>query len=1084
MKIITRTLLLLLFIPQLSFSQHSVAREWNEQLLHAIRNDFARPTVHARNLFHTSVALYDAWAIYEEEPETYFLGKTVGGFECPLLNEVPMPDDIQAAREEAMSYAVYRLLSYRFSSSPGAAESLNSFRELMIELSYDPDDLSTDYENGSAAALGNYLAEQLIFFGQQDGSNELNDYENQYYEPINEPLVVGLPGNPDITAYNNWQPLTLDFFVDQSGNVFSNNTPSFLSPEWGVVTPFALTDADLTMYERDDNPYPVYHDPGPPPLLQLDGSGLSDEYQWNFGLVSAWSAHMSPEDDVLWDISPASIGNIAVEDYPTDIIDYPTFYNLVDGGDIGEGHDLNPKTGEPYEPQIVARGDYTRILAEFWADGPDSETPPGHWFTILNYVIDHPEFNPQFQGQGEILDPLEYDVKAYFTLAGAMHDAAVTVWGMKGWYDYIRPVSAIRAMADLGQSTDPALPSYHPAGIPLLDGLIEIVGDGDPLAGFGGVNVGKTKVMAWRGPDFVTIPEIQEAGVGWILAENWWPYQRPTFVSPNFAGYISGHSTFSRAAAEVLTALTGDPFFPGGMGEFFAERNEFLVFEDGPSEDITLQWATYRDASDQCSLSRIWGGIHPPVDDIPGRLIGLEIGTDAFQKARDLFYRDGDNDGFYSYEDCDDTDDTVYPGAPEICDGKDNNCDNEIDEGVQTTFFADTDNDGFGDPANTMLACEQPMGFVLDNTDCNDLDEHEFPGQEWVIDGDGDGYGDGTTMESCLRPVNGFLSEELTAVTGDCDDENTDISPDGIEICDGIDNNCDGQIDEELTLFTYYLDADGDSFGDPAVSVDTCRMTPPTGYVVNDLDCDDLMLAINPDAEEVCDGIDNNCDGQIDEDLTLFTYYLDADGDGFGDPAFSLDTCQMTPPTNYVINDLDCDDLAIAVNPDAIEICDDIDNNCDGQIDEEITLRTYYRDADEDGFGDAENPLDVCYNLPPDGYVVNDRDCDDTNDAINPDQLDIPDNGIDEDCNGVDLFLEAKLFPNPGHDEVTVHFPYTGDIDIRIFNLQGQLVYRNTQTVFDNRLFIDVSTFIQGVYMIRLEALGGRELWVRRWVKQ
>ena len=123
----------------------------------------------------------------------------------------------------------------------------------------------------------------------------------------------------------------------------------------------------------------------------------------------------------------------------------------------------------------------------------------------------------------------------------------------------------------------------------------------------------------------------------WILAENWWPYQRPSFVTPPFAGYVSGHSTFSRAAAEVLTALTGDPFFPGGVSDFRIEANEFLVFERGPCVDMTLQWATYRDAADQCSLSRIWGGIHPPADDIAGRRIGAEIGRDAFVLATSLF---------------------------------------------------------------------------------------------------------------------------------------------------------------------------------------------------------------------------------------------------------------------------------------------------------------------------------------------------------------------------------------------------------------------------------------------------------------
>ena len=197
-------------------------------------------------------------------------------------------------------------------------------------------------------------------------------------------------------------------------------------------------------------------------------------------------------------------------------------------------------------------------------------------------------------------------------------------------------------MADRGQSSDREGPSYHDDGIPLLAGQIELVGADDTLAGNSGEHVGKIKLLAWRGPTAIDDPEVDVAGVGWILAENWWPYQRPTFVTPPFAGYVSGHSTFSRAAAEVLTALTGDPYFPGGMSDFEIKANEFLVFEDGPSVDMKLQWATYRDASDQCSLSRIWGGIHPPADDIAGRLIGIEIGRDAFKLADRHFAGDVD----------------------------------------------------------------------------------------------------------------------------------------------------------------------------------------------------------------------------------------------------------------------------------------------------------------------------------------------------------------------------------------------------------------------------------------------------------
>ena len=179
--------------------------------------------------------------------------------------------------------------------------------------------------------------------------------------------------------------------------------------------------------------------------------------------------------------------------------------------------------------------------------------------------------------------------------------------------------------------------NYAPNGIPLEEGYIELVEIGDSLAGADNEHIGKIKLKAWRGPEFISNPENEVAGVGWILAENWWPYQRLSFVTPPFAGYVSGHSTFSRAAAEVLTALTGDAFFPGGVGEFVAKKNEFLQFEQGPSIDITLQWATYQDASDQTSLSRIWGGIHPPVDDIVGRLIGEKIGLSAFNKAKRYF---------------------------------------------------------------------------------------------------------------------------------------------------------------------------------------------------------------------------------------------------------------------------------------------------------------------------------------------------------------------------------------------------------------------------------------------------------------
>jgi uncharacterized protein DUF6851 len=630
------TVVLLALSTQPALAAQSVARKWNEAMIQAIRKDLARPTVQARNLFHFSMAVYDAWAVYDSVARPYFLNHRLGSF-LWTFNGVPAPANRQAAREEAISYAAYRLLRYRYLNSPNAAQARARFDSLMVSLGYDTTFTSTNYATGSPGALGNYIAQGIINYGLQDGANEQNGYAYQHYSPVNNPLIVALPGDPSLTDPNRWQPLALTHFVDQNGNPVPGTTPPFLTPEWGAVTPFALTAGDRTVHNRGGYDYQVYDDPGPPPAIDtLSATSPSTQlYKWGFELVSVWSSHLKDVDNVLIDISPASVGNNA--NLPQTPAQLQAFYNLYQGGDTGTGRSVNPRTGQPYTPQYVPRGDYTRVLAEFWADGPTSETPPGHWFTILNYVSDQPSLVKRLGGQGPVLDDLQWDVKAYFALGGAVHDAAIACWGAKGWYDYIRPVSAIRWMADRGQSSDSTLAHYNCAGLPLIPGYVELVQAGDSLAGQSNQNVGKIKLYAWRGTSGITDPATQTAGVGWILAENWVPYQRPTFVTPPFAGYYSGHSTYSRASAEVMTRLTGDEYFPGGMGQFFAPRNQFLVFEDGPSVDVTLQWATYRDASDQCSLSRIWGGIHPPQDDMPGRLKGMVIGQQAYDYALQFF---------------------------------------------------------------------------------------------------------------------------------------------------------------------------------------------------------------------------------------------------------------------------------------------------------------------------------------------------------------------------------------------------------------------------------------------------------------
>lgn len=418
----------------------SIARIWNEQLLDAIRMDLARPTVHARNLFHFSVAAWDAWAVYDQ---------TAVGVYTSEKQFSSRPDD---DRLIAISHASFRLLTHRFSQAPDADDTLAALRQQMLDLGLDPEDLR---ETGpSPVAVGNRVARRLIEIGLADASNEANDYANLDYQPINPPLLPDFTGNPDLIDSNRWQPLALDYFVDQSGNIIIGGYPDFLSPEWGLLDGFALSPDDRTDYQRDGYPYRVFHDPGPPPLHDGPGDAI---YKEGAVQVLQWSGLLDPTDGVSVDIGPGARGNNSL------------------GSNDGSGHPINPATGLPYAPNVVPAGDYYRVLAEFWADGPDSETPPGHWFSIANAVSDHPDLDRRIQGRGRPVSPLEWDVKLYLALGGAMHDSAISAWSVKGWYDSIRPVSAIRHLCDLGQSSDPNQPSYHPGGMPLRAGQIALI---------------------------------------------------------------------------------------------------------------------------------------------------------------------------------------------------------------------------------------------------------------------------------------------------------------------------------------------------------------------------------------------------------------------------------------------------------------------------------------------------------------------------------------------------------------------------------------------------------------------------------
>lgn len=574
--------------PVSSLRCPSAARLWNERLLDAIRLDIPRPTVHARNLFHLSVATWDAWVAYDRST----------GAKPYLFDEKPPVDpDGTSARSIAISYAAYRLLSERFALSAGFVTSQAAFDALMDELGLDRHFDST--EGDSPAAVGNRIAAAVIAQGLADGSNEAGDYaEDIGYQPVNEPLYPALRGTT-MADPNRWQPLSLKFSITQNGIPLPISVQTFICPHWAEVAPFALTAMD----------------PGPPPLLGGEGD---KEYKDSALEVIRYSSRLDPSDDAWMDISPGARGDSPL------------------GTNDGTGHPLNPATGQPYEPQLVRRADWARVLAEFWADGPHSETPPGHWNVIANVVADHPLFERRLGGEGEPLDALEWDAKIHLALNGALHDAAIAAWGNKGRYDSVRPISMIRYMAALGQSSDPDGPSYNPSGLPLEEGLVEVITAESSAPGQRHEHLaefaGRVAVRAWRGnPED---PSAQVGGVGWILGEDWVPYQKDTFVTPAFAAYFSGHSTFSRAAAEVLTDLTGSAFFPGGMSGFRAAAGSYLTFEQGPVTDVTLQWATYRDAADEAGLSRLYGGIHVRADDFTGRIAGEAIGRDATALAR------------------------------------------------------------------------------------------------------------------------------------------------------------------------------------------------------------------------------------------------------------------------------------------------------------------------------------------------------------------------------------------------------------------------------------------------------------------
>ena len=589
-------------------TNYSIARNWNERALEGIRMDTPHPPGQARNLFSFSVCMYEAWAAYDPNAV---------GF---IYRAKHTSTNIAEARREAMSYAMYRMMLERHAFSRTATNQADANPAFMRALGYDPDNVSRD--PSTPAGIGNKIYDAVSAYFLEDGSRQTAgtpfptanppvaypDYpvgHPRRYAFANPPMNPFLHGitdgtNNTVVDINKWQRLIVANSIDQNGFP-QNPLQGYLGAPWLWARAFSLSRID------PDKPW---IDPGPPPFL---GTARDAEFKSNLVAVIRASSELTTEDGVRIDLSPASNGNNTL------------------GANDGHGYTTNPVTGQPYASNIVLRGDFTRALTEFWADGPSSETPPGHWNSIANHVSDDMTVR-RVGGTGPEVDRLEWDVKLYFALNAGLHDAACAAWSVKRYYNAWRPISAIRYCGGLGQSSNPELPSYHTNGLPLVPDLIELVTEETATGRHAGLTPGKIAVLSWPGQP--ADPATETSGVHWLHAEDWMTYQKKTFITPGFPGYISGHSTFSRAAAEVMTAVTGTKWFPHGLGTYTLPS---LINEAGPTQPVTLEWASYFDAADQVGLSRIWGGIHPPADDIAGRFVGAQVGQTAWALAKKFF---------------------------------------------------------------------------------------------------------------------------------------------------------------------------------------------------------------------------------------------------------------------------------------------------------------------------------------------------------------------------------------------------------------------------------------------------------------
>ena len=395
----------------------------------------------------------------------------------------------------------------------------------------------------------------------------------------------------------------------------------------------------------------------------------------------------------------------------------------------------------------------------------------------------------------------------------------------------------------------------------------------------------------------------------------------------------------------------------------------------------------------------------------PGGLVCLEV-AESLGLAR----RAGD---------CDDYRSAVFPGAPEACNERDDDCDGLVDaadpdlllEGPDLDlFYQDADGDGAGDPATEVPGCgEPPEGWTRYGVDCDDANADAYLERSQWRDADGDGFG---SAEATERVFCGLV-EGYSLQNSDCDDTNPEVHEDAVEVCNGIDDDCDRRTDvyddslPEDELIVSYRDGDGDGFGDASRTHVGCEV--PSGYVDHldgGHDCIDFNAAVHPGASESCNGIDADCDGidgyeDPDTDPSLFSdWYPDTDGDGYGETSGLVTACRAPSFSQYVLVDGDCDETDSDINPGEAEVCNGLDDDCNGLADTDDPglldgdAVLVWPDGDGDGYGDPSGTSRLGCDVPS-GYALLTDDCDDGDSSVRPDTSEVCDNGVDDDCDGV-----------------------------------------------------------------------------------